>query len=297
MESKNFIEFKKERDLGAIITDTFKFIRENWKPYFLTVVKIVGPVLVVALAVMVFYMFTMSDLFTSVGSAAASPGTFLGTLFSWIFGLIFVYILLYTLLSMASLYFIKSYISNQGETNFTEIRTNILKNIWKFIGLGFLITLVTIVGMVFCYLPGIYLGTVLSLATSIMVFEDKNIGDTFSHAFTLIKGQWWNTFGVLIVVWMLLLILGQAFSIPAFIYQMVKMGTMVGSEDPTEIFSIFKDPIYLVLNILSYVFQFILYSIPLISTVFVYYDLNEQKNQTGTFEKIDNLGSDSDTSL
>jgi hypothetical protein len=67
---------------------------------------------------------------------------------------------------------------------------------------------------------------------------------------------------------------------------------MVGTEDPTAVFSIFKDPIYLILNILSYVFQFILYSIPLISTVFVYYDLNEQKNQTGTFEKIDSIGND-----
>ena len=293
MEIKNFIEFKKERDLGAIISDTFKFIRENWKEYFLTVLKIVGPVLAVALAVMVFYMFTMSDLFTNTNNIQNNPGSFLGTLFSWIFGLIFVYILLYTLLSMASLYFIKSYINNQGNANFSEIKTNILQNVWKFIGLGFLITLVTIVGMVFCYIPGIYLGTVLSLATSIMVFEEKSIGDTFSHAFTLIKGEWWNTFGVLIVVWLLLVVLGQAFSIPAFIYQMIKMGTIVGSEDPTAVFSIFKDPIYLVLNILSYVFQFILYSIPLISTVFVYYDLNEQKNLTGTFEKIDNIGNDS----
>ena len=293
MEIKNFIEFKKERDLGAIISDTFKFIRENWKEYFLTVLKIVGPVLAVALTVLVFYMFTMSDLFTNTSNIQNNPGSFLGTLFSWIFGLIFVYILLYTLLSMASLYYIKSYINNHGNANFSEIKTNILQNVWKFIGLGFLITLVTIVGMVFCYIPGIYLGTVLSLATSIMVFEEKSIGDTFSHAFTLIKGEWWNTFGVLIVVWLLLVVLGQAFSIPAFIYQMIKMGTMVGSEDPTAVFSIFKDPIYLVLNILSYVFQFILYSIPLISTVFVYYDLNEQKNLTGTFEKIDNIGNDS----
>ncbi|WP_298286533.1 hypothetical protein [uncultured Lutibacter sp.] len=286
----NFIEFKKERDLGAIITDTFKFIRENWKEYFLTVLKIVGPVLLIALTVLVLYMFTMSDLFKDLDNIDANPGGFLSKIFSWFFGLMFVYILLYTLLSMASLYFIKSYINNFGKPNFNEVKANIYKNIWKFLGLGFLITLVTVAGAIFCYLPGIYLGTVLSLATSIMVFEEKSIGDTFSQAFTLIKGQWWNTFGVLLVVWILLMILGQAFSIPAFIYQMVKMGTMMQNEDPTAVFEIFKDPIYLILNIFSYLFQFILYSIPLISTVFVYFDLNEQKNFTGTFEKIENLG-------
>ncbi|UMB61579.1 hypothetical protein MHL31_05075 [Lutibacter sp. A80] len=290
METNSFIEFKKERDLGAIITDTFKFIRENWKEYFTVVLKIVGPVLLVGLGVLVFYMFTMSDLFSELDTIEANPIGFLSQMFSWVFVLIFVYVLMYTLLSMSSLYFIKSYIEHNGDPIFSEVKENVLKNIWKFLGLGILITIVTLLGMVFCYLPGFYLGTVLSLATSIMVFEDKNIGDTFSHSFTLIKGEWWNTFGVLVVVWLLLAVLGQAFSIPAMIYQFIKMGTVMGGDDPTEIFSIFKDPIYLALNIGSYIFQFILYSIPLISTVFIYFDLNEQKNLTGTFEKIESLG-------
>ncbi|MBP8792349.1 MAG: hypothetical protein KBH29_04140 [Lutibacter sp.] len=295
MENYSFIEFKKERDLGAIINDTFKFIRENWKEYFLTVLKIVGPFLIVALGVMVFYLFTMSDLFTNQAAISSNPFNFLGTLFSWIFVIIFVYVLLYTLLSMASLYFIKSYIDNNGKADFNEVKTNLISGIWRFIGLGMLISLVTILGMVFCYLPGFYLGTVLSLATSIMVFENKSVGDTFSHCFVLIKGQWWNTFGVLIVVWFLTFILGQAFSIPALIYQMIEMGTMAESEDPIGIFSIFKDPIYLALNIGSYIFQFILYAIPLISTVFIYFDLNEQKNHSGTYEMIDSIGNDSET--
>ena len=186
MENQNFIEFKKERDLGAIINDTFKFIRENWKDYFLTVLKIVGPFLIIALTVIVFYLLTISDLFTNQTAISKDPFSFLGTLFSWVFVIIFVYVLLYTLLSMASLYFIKSYIDNNGKADFLEVKSNIYSGIWRFIGLGMLISIVTILGMVFCYLPGFYLGTVLSLATSIMVFENKNIGDTFSQSFNLI---------------------------------------------------------------------------------------------------------------
>nr|MBP9602438.1 hypothetical protein [Lutibacter sp.] len=129
MENYSFIEFKKERDLGAIINDTFKFIRENWKEYFLTVLKIVGPFLIVALGVMVFYLFTMSDLFTNQAAISSNPFNFLGTLFSWIFVIIFVYVLLYTLLSMASLYFIKSYIDNNGKADFNEVKTNLISGI------------------------------------------------------------------------------------------------------------------------------------------------------------------------
>jgi len=291
MEENNCIEFKKERDLGAIITDTFAFIRQNWKSYFLTILKIVGPVLLMAIAVLVFYMLAMSDVFGIIkrGDGGGFEGV-ISKLIPWVFSLMFVYVLLYSLLTVSSLFFIKSYVDHNGKPDFYEVKAEVYKNIWKFLGLGVLITVVTVFGAVFCYIPGIYLGTVLSLATSIMVFENKSIGDSFSHSFTLIKGQWWNTFGVLVVVWLLIMVLGQVFSIPALIYQFVKMGTMMGKEDPTAILSIFKDPIYLVLNIGSYIFQFILYSIPLISTVFIYFDLNEQKNLTGTFEKIDNLG-------
>ena len=295
MENNSFIEFKKERDLGAIINDTFKFIRENWKAYFLTVLKIVGPFLIIALSVIVFYLVTISDLFTNQKEISANPFGFMGTILSWLFVIIFVYVLLYTLLSMASLYFIKSYIENNGKADFNEVKANLISGIWQFIGLGILISIVTILGMVFCYLPGFYLGTVLSLATSIMVFENKNIGDTFSHCFTLIKGEWWKTFGTLIVVWFLTFILGQAFSIPAFLYQMIEMGTMAKSDDPLGVFSIFKDPIYLALNVGSYIFQFILYAIPLISTVFIYFDLNEQKNHSGTYELIDSIGENNET--
>lgn len=290
MENNNVIVFKKERDLGAIITDTFKFIRENWKEYFITVLKIVGPVLLVGLILMVLFLFSISDLLGGIDSVESKVDDFLPQIFSFSFILIFVFVIMYTLLSMSSLYFIKSYIKNNGKPLFSEVKENVLKNIWKFLGLGFLVTIVMFFGFLCCYLPGIYLGIALSLATSVMVFEDKNVGDSFSHSFTLIKGEWWNTFGVLIVVWLLVSILGQAFSIPAIIYQFVEMGTMMEGNDPTELFSIFKDPIYLALNIFSYIFKFILYSIPLISTVFIYYDLNEQKNFTGTFEKIDSLG-------
>jgi hypothetical protein len=150
--------------------------------------------------------------------------------------------------------------------------------------------LIIIVGFMLCYLPGIYFAVVLSLATSILAFENKGIGDSISHCFTLIKGQWWTTFGVLFVVNLLVGILGSVFSIPAFIYQMVKMATSFGESDPTAMMSLFNDPIYIALNVLSYIGKFVLSAITLIATVFVYYDLNEQKNLTGTLEKIDSIG-------
>ena len=291
----NYIEFKKERDLGSIITDTFKFIRENWKEYFTAIVKIVGPFILAGAIIMVFFMGEFSGLFSNLQGTSGSENTdemagYISSFLGWTGLFILISIVIYVMISVTSLYFIKSYIVNKGKVDFLEVRTNTFKNIWKFLGLGVLVSIMVMFGAVLCYAPGIYLIIVFSLSTSIMVFEDKSISDTISHSFTLIKNEWWTTFGVLIAVGILIGLLGSIFSIPAVIYQIIKMGVMASSDDPTQVFSIYKDPIYIALNVLSFVGKYILSSITLIATVFVYYDLNEQKNLTGTLEKIDSLG-------
>ncbi len=295
MQNNSFIEFKKERDLGAIINDTFAFIRENWKPYFGAIIKIAGPFILAGSILMVvflgYYLNVVGDM-TGMNNGG-NPDDVLGMLlpmFGWIGLLAIVFMLVYVIVSLTSLYYVKSYISNNGEVNIADVRTNTFKNIWNFVGLAIVIVLMIIVGAILCYFPGIYLAIVLSLATSIMVFEDKSIGDSISHCFTLIKGQWWSTFGVLLVVGILVNILGYAFSVPALIYQLVSDGTLMGESDPTVVFDTMKDPINIGLNVIAYIGKFVLSSVTLIAAVFIYFDLNEQKNLTGTIEKIDSLG-------
>ncbi len=289
METTNFVEFKKTRDLGAIISDTFKFIRENWKGFFGTVFRIAGPAMILFIVAMGLYM---RSAFGMVGDleSGGSPN-FPADLFVYLFVAMICALIFYVLMQMSSLYYVKSYINNNGSADRDEVITNVKQNFLKFLGLGFLIMIIVLVGAVLCFFPGIYLGIVLSLATSIMVFEGKSIGDTISHCFTLIKDHWWETFGVIFVVGLLVSILGMVFSVPNIIYQMVYTISSVGNEDPTAVLGLFSDPVYLILTVFSYVGQFMLSSVTLISSVFIYYDLNEQKNLTGTFEKIDSLGS------
>ncbi|MFK5957761.1 MAG: hypothetical protein QM495_02710 [Lutibacter sp.] len=292
----NSIEFKKERDLGAIITDTFTFIRENWRDYFLTVFKIIGPVLLIGAAVLVFAMVSYSGAIKGIltlNQTAPDPSDTFSSIFGmlgWLFMMFVVFGIVYTLLSEVSLYYIKSYIENNGVANFQEVKDNTFANIWRFVGLGLLNLIVIILGFFLCYLPGIYLGIVLSLSFSIIIFQDKTIGDSFLHSFNLIKGEWWNTFGVVLVIGILVSMLGFIFSIPSLIYQFISMGVSITNEDPTAILGILEDPIYLVLNLIAYFGKFLFYSVTLVSSAFIYFDLNEQKNLTGTFEKIDNLG-------
>lgn len=293
METTNFVEFKKTRDLGAIISDAFKFIRENWKGYFGTVIRIAGPAFIIFIVAMALYMRSLGGMMSgfasdnpSFGSSEFGIEVVAYVLLAMIAGLAF-----YVLMQMASLFYIKSYINNNGTVDRSEIIANVKQNFWKFLGFGFLMMIMVIIGMIFCFLPGIYIAVVLSLGTSILVFEGKSVGDTISHCFTLIKDHWWETFGVVFVVGLLVGILGQIFGVPAIIYQFVSMGISASNDDPTAVFGLFSDPVYLALMVFSYVGQFLLSSITLITSVLIYYDLNEQKNMTGTIEKIERLGS------
>lgn len=294
MGNHSYIEFKKERDLGSILSDTFKFIRENWKAYFLTVLKISGPALIIVLTALGFYFYSLSGMFTSIGSPGfenESPDLAnSGLMFIAVIVLMFAAVALYVLMNMASLYYIKSYIKNSGKANFNEVKSEVKSNFWSFLGLGILVFIILLFSVMLCFFPVIYTWVVLSLAFPIMVFEGKGAGDTLSHCFTLIKDHWFNTFGVLFVIVFLVYILSMIFSVPTLIYYFIKLGTSLGQEDPTTVVGVFSDPIYFLLNILSYVGQFVLSSITLIASVFIYYDLNEQKNLTGTLERIDNLG-------
>ena len=292
METTNQINFKTHRDLGAIITDTFKFIRDNWKGYFGTVIKIAGPALVVLIIAMGYYMVSLGGLIDgiSVGDTDFSGTDGLEMIFAvaiaMVSGVVF-----YVLMQMSSLYYIKSYIKNNGVANLNDVKQNVSQNFWRFLGYGILMILIVMVGAMLCLLPGIYVGVVLSLGTSILVFEGKGVSDAISHSFTLIKDNWWETFGVIFVVGLLVGILGMVFSLPSTIYQMVSMMSTINQEDPTAVLGLFSDPIYLFLMAVSYIGQFLLSSITLITSVFIYYDLNEQKNLTGTIEQIDSLGS------
>lgn len=68
----------------------------------------------------------------------------------------------------------------------------------------------------------------------------------------------------------------------------IKMFTVAeqASPDPMAMF----DWIYIALNTIAIVAQYILHTIIVICGVFIYFNLNEKKNFTGTLETIDAIG-------
>ena len=138
METTDYVEFKKTRDLGAIITDTFKFIRENWKEYFGTIVRIAGPALVLLILSLGYYMVSLGGVAKGLNTGGVefeSPEVFtfevvIALFVAMISGLVF-----YVLMQTSSLYFIKSYIDNSGEVDRSEIISNVKQKFLEIFGL------------------------------------------------------------------------------------------------------------------------------------------------------------------
>ena len=284
----NYIHFKKQRELGEILSDTFAFLRSQFKPFIATYFKIVAPYLLIMLIAVGFYLYS----FSSVLNIGSSSGSLVSGVTMLISGLVFLVamILVYAVSQSTVLHYIKSYTELQGQTDFDKIRREVYDSLWSFIGLGIIVVLSIVVGFICCFLPGIYLAVPLSLSFSIMIFMNKSVGESFSYGFTLVKDEWWMTFATLLVVGIIVGVAGYAFSLPAQIYQIASMGIFSGEMDALDVNSGFVDPVYIILYMISTLAQMLLNTISIIAGAFIFFNLNEKKNFTGTFERIQNLG-------
>lgn len=293
--NNQYIELKKKRELGDILSDTFAFLRSQFKPFFTTFLKIVGPYLLVMLISYGFYFSSFSHLFNLNNFDGSNLNAFNSIYFVLaMIVLIFSAMASYVLSQATTLYYIQSYAANNGVINFEEIKRNVYSKFWSFIGLGFLVGLSVVIGFIFCCIPGIFLYVPLSLSFAILVFTGRSVTDAFGYSFDLVKDHWWMTFATIFVVAIIVSVASYAFAIPAVIYQYAKMGILSGNMDAENFGGVFADPIYIILNLISTLAQFLLNIISLVAISLIFFNLNEIKNNEGTFERISKLGVDTE---
>ena len=285
---KETIKFKQQRELGTIITDTFKFIRNEWKPLLGLIFKITGPALLVLIVAYVYYVQSFSSGFLQMddldSAQTVPPIAMLAMLL-----LLLAAVVYYSLLNGVVLHYIKSYINNQGVANPEEVTEGVRNDFWKLTGTSLAIGILTAAGTMLCVIPGIYVGVVLSTIYAVVVFERKEVIDAIKHCFTLIKNEWWMTFATLIVIFILYYFIIMIVQIPQYIYFFIKGFSMMQiiSTDPAALF----DWGYILLTSIGLIFQYLLHTIVVLCVAFIYFHLHEKKYFTGTMEEIDSIGS------
>lgn len=290
----NYINFKKERDLGSIITDTFKFIKEEYRTLFRLYIKHVGWLLLLVIAASTYYQYQSLKISTNV-LTETGPAAFLTEMIADT-GVAIL------LLSMASIAYsalslvvitsiIKSYVQNNGEINEDEVNQFVKQFFGRTLGSLVVVGLLVFIGFLLFVLPGIYLIVPLSLIFPILVFQEKTFAEAFSESFKLIKNNWWISFATLLVVSILISLIGGLFQLPIVV--MTAMETFVSIQDGTGTSgteTLSGNWLYMLFYILAALAQYLLGIVTLISLTLVYFNLNEFHNKTGTLEDIDRIG-------
>lgn len=293
MADQNFVNFKRVRSLGDMLSDTIKFLSSEWQPFFITIVKVAIVPILIAIAAGIYFLMSTTSFYGDIFRVAEYEGDFSGVNFSQIFvpllAFIGAYLVAYALVTVTSLAYIKSYVQNRGIVNFADLQNDTKTKFGPYVGLFFLVGIMVFVGMLFCFVPGIYLMVPLTLSLPILIFQNTGVFDAINDSFKLIKDHWWETFGILIVIYIITGLLNFIAELPVSIYQGFDLADALREQDVTEVLEVFKDPVYLLLVAIAYLIKFILYIITTIVTVFIYFDIREQKNPTSD-DVIDEIG-------
>jgi len=303
------VEFRKQRELGQIISDTFTFLRRNAKPLLNVLVRTCAIPFILLIVAVGFYTKSTAgaNILTSFGE-----GTDMSTFFVSILCLGITGIIYNSLLYGSVSEYIKAYIAAGDVPDTTAVVDTIKSKTGAFLGLGFTNLLVILVialvpvglgGALFAagseavgvlvvilaIFPLLYVYVKLSVIFPALIDKNLSIKEAIKESSSLIKNEWWMTFITVIIIGLLIGVIGFVFQVPVVIYTLIKTISSVQSGsmgDPAALF----DNVYLVLQVLASAINYILYAILAIATNFIYFNLNERKNQTGSLDQINNIG-------
>jgi len=200
-----FIEFKKQRDLGAIISDTFSFIRNEFKPFFKLILQVVLPYIIAMFASLAFLLYTVGDISNIAydNSVFGGEETSLVLLFVSLFVIFISGLASYVLAHAITLYYIKSYVDNKGNVDTDYVKDKVKSNFFSFCGLGILNFIALFVAAILCFFPIIYMIVPMSVIYCLKVYQNKGSFEAFSDSFNFTWNDWGMTFLTLLVVGLL----------------------------------------------------------------------------------------------
>ncbi|MBD2714836.1 hypothetical protein KBK19_07300 [Microvirga sp. STR05] len=281
-------DFRLERDFGAKIGATFEFLGAHWRPLGKCLLYFVLPLtLVMGVAVGI----SQSQMWGQLdqASATASPADrfsqlsqFNGFGTSYWLGMLAM-LLSYVVLGATVYSYVRVRMALEPTQEVTpqlvwqEIRRHSPRMLLSTV----LVIIISLIGFVLLFIPGIYLGVALSLVWAIQVFEDQGSDSSIRRSLNLMSGKWWSTFGLTFVMSLIIGLLGAILQVPQYVAIIGKVmhWSWLGS-----------DALMLAANIVASVARMLLYTPLLLAIMFQYFNLVERKEGVGLRTLVDSLG-------
>lgn len=275
------VEFRKVREFGDVIGDSLLFIKQNFKPLCLSFLCFGGVFILATFALNL--SIQLKIIGASTGSRSILTQRGLSTEFFITYGLIFIVaIFSYVSVYLTTLSYIALYIKNDKKTpTIPEIWVLFKRNLLRFLGSGIFLSILFVLGLLFCVFPGIYLIPSISLFFPIMVIEDTGFAKTLNRAFRLPNNFWWFTFGCIFVISIIVSMLSGFIQIPGFLLTILSgiTGNLKFWGNFAAIFLSIGSSLALFFNMIS-----------ITGATMLYFNLVETKESVGLLNRMENFG-------
>lgn len=310
MQTEQYIDFHQQRTFTQVLNSTFAFIKHNFSSLLTYLSIIVGPLLVTAMGILVFLQIEVMRLVLGSGdkSSILSTGivpiallcSILLIYFSGfvLYGTVFAYMSLYAErkgrnFDLADVWGrVKSGIPVLLSTTFAITLILLLVGFalayGSFFMVYFLYTDAWIVVVLLFAVPlltvGIYCSVLFSLVFTISLRERLSVGDAIIRSFSLVRGNWWQTAGILVFLLLIAILITYIISLPAYF--------LIGSG---QLFLLFTGSVtvistgFMIASALTTIASYMVYTIPLAGMIIQYYNLVERKEAPGLMERVQNM--------
>lgn len=277
-----WINLREERDFGEKFNATFQFARQNFKNLSLSLLFLGAPLMIVG-NLLVAYM--QADL--QIGNFDFTKGLPDGFWNLYLI-LIPVQLIVYSWLMAVTYSYIAEYLNGNREITTRQVFNRASQKIGKIIMSSIVMGIMLGFGFMLLIIPGLYLTVALAFVQVIIVVEDVPVLKSISRSISLIKGKWWSTFGLVVVMTIVVGLMQLVFTIPTYINLFVKgiHQNMLSFDAGT-----------IITNVISTIGLSLLYPLLFVAIAFQYFNMVERHENKGLMNEIDMAGNQAETTL
>jgi len=302
--NKDYIELRQKRDLGDIISIYFDFFKQNLKSFTNVFISYNGVFILLILLSSYLLVTGFIGAFSSSNPDPASDPVNNLYVGSGVFLFFIVFMIIAALnYSLSSSYLInyekdkkiitdRKIVWDYAKNNMGKIVLFIVLVILIYIGffiVSVILAFIPIIGTLAQYVLQFWLTSWLGISFMVMLSENKAVTDSLGEGWDLVKSNFWKCVGVnfilglLIGILLLLLMAIPGVLIGVYSYHVIENGVEIAESPVAKIIYTLGLCILLVIAAYSqFVSQF--------ANGILYFSLNEQKYNTKTKERIDQIG-------
>lgn len=284
------IQLRKTRDFGQIFSDTFVFLRQEWRPLARAIAAVGLPASLIGGALSGGAIAAIQDLQMDNGMASDTKLALLaGSMAGLIPGMLLLVVAWVVVVSMVHEYLRAYHLGEHHGLDTGALVKRGFQEMGPYFGASFLSGLLTGLAALLCVFPAIYPATVLSLALAAHAIERTGGAGALSRSNQLVSGDFWPTFLVVLVMFLIKAIIDQVIILPFSIVGLV-IGVNSGLEASIEGHSPGLPAWFGIFNAVStavqWCVQMLTYPIVAVAYAMKYFSRVEETEGVGLREKI-----------